>query len=314
MSNSTLDARLEAGPGRGATLAWLGVLAVLLVVLYRETAHRMALQWWNEEDYNHGLVVPLFSAYLVWQDRERLKGLAAVPNLLGLVVLALGLFGFVIGSVGAELFIQRSSMVVVLAGLVLLTLGSAFLRALAFPIGFLLFAVPLPAVVRNIIAFPLQLFAAQTATFCMSTAGIPVMREGNVIVLAQTTLEVVDACSGIRSLQALLALAAVYAFMTQKKMWKRLVLFCYAIPIAIAANAFRVSGTGFLAHFFGLEAAQGFYHSLAGYLMFGVAFVGLLAVGTVVNRLAPDDTPAPAATSPGDAAKAAAPAKAEAEA
>jgi len=99
---------------------------------------------------------------------------------------------------------------------------------------------------------------------------------------------VADACSGIRSLQALLALAAVYAYLTQTRLWKRLVLFSCAVPIAIAANAFRVSGTGFLAHFFGLEAAQGFYHSLAGYLMFGVAFVGLLACGTLLNRVAPE--------------------------
>jgi exosortase len=179
-------------------------------------------------------------------------------------------------------------MVVVLAGLTLLLLGGAWLRALAFPLAFLVFAVPIPAVIRNVIAFPLQLFAAQTAAFCLGGAGVPVVREGNVIVLAQTTLEVADACSGIRSLQALLALGAVYAYLTQRRLWKRLVLFLSAIPIAIAGNAFRVSGTGFLAHFFGLETAQGFYHSLAGYLMFGVAFVGLLICGSLLNRVAPD--------------------------
>jgi exosortase len=271
--------------------AWILVLGALLVLLYDETTRRMVMQWWNEEDYNHGFVVPLFSAYLVWQDKDRLRALLVRHDARGLLVLGLGLLLFVVGSVGAELFLQRSSMVVVLAGLVLLVLGAEWLRALAFPLLFLVFAVPLPAVVRNVVAFPLQLFAAQTATFCLFTAGVPVVREGNVIVLAQTTLEVADACSGIRSLQALLALAAVYAFLTQSRTWKRLVLFFAAIPIAIAANAFRVSGTGLLAHFYGLEAAQGFYHSLAGYLMFGVAFVGLLACGTLLDRLAPEAPP-----------------------
>jgi len=269
-------------------LVWLGLLALLLAALYSTTARRMVAQWASDEDYNHGFVVPPFSAWLVWQERERLKRLPILPSAWGLLALAGGMLIYLVGSVGAELFLQRSSMVLVLAALALLFLGKAWLQALTFPLAFLVFAVPLPAVLRNVIAFPLQLFAAQTATFCLSGAGVPVLREGNVIVLAQTTLEVADACSGIRSLQALLALAAVFAYMTQRRPWKRLVLFLSAIPIAIAANAFRVSGTGFLAHFYGLEAAQGFYHSLAGYLMFGVAFVGLLVSGTLLNRLAPD--------------------------
>ena len=285
-TSSVSDLRVR--PASWSSLAWLGLLGVLLCLLYSETSRHMVEQWWEEEDYNHGFVVPLFSAYLAWQDRDRLRRLASHPSLWGIVILGLGLLLFVIGQAGAELFLQRLSMVIVLAGLLLLILGTDYLRALGFPLGFLVFAVPIPAVIRNVIAFPLQLFAAQTATFCLSAAGVPVMREGNVIVLAQTTLEVADACSGIRSLQALLALAAVFGYLSQRKTWKRLALLASAVPIAIAANAFRVSGTGFLAHFFGLEAAQGFYHSLAGYLMFGVAFVGMLTVGSLLNRVAPD--------------------------
>ena len=288
MSQSSVSTAPPSALNSRVVALWLLLIAGLLVALYFDTARRMVLQWSNEEDYNHGFVVPLFSAWLVWDGRERLKNLPVVADARGALLLALGMLLYVVGSVGAELFLQRVSMVVVLAALVLLVLGGAWLRALAFPLGFLVFAVPIPAVVRNIIAFPLQIFAAQTATLCLSGAGVPVIREGNVIVLAQTTLEVADACSGIRSLQALLALAAVYGFLTQRRLWKRLVLFFSAIPIAVAANAFRVSGTGFLAHFFGLEAAQGFYHSLAGYLMFGVAFVGLLVCGTLLNRVAPD--------------------------
>ena len=191
----------------------------------------------------------------------------------------------VVGSVGAELFLQRSSFIVVLAGLVWLILGTAFLRELAFPLAFLVFMIPLPAIVMNAVAFPLQLFAAQTATFCMQAAGIPVLREGNVITLAATTLEVAEACSGIRSLQALLALGAVYGYFTQKAAWKKWALVLLSVPIAIAANAFRVAGTGFLAHYWGSEMAQGFYHGFAGWIVFVVAFALLLGCGAVLAKV-----------------------------
>jgi exosortase len=191
----------------------------------------------------------------------------------------------VLGSAGAELYLQRTSLIVVTAGLVLLLLGKSYLRALAFPIAFLLFMVPLPAIVVNTIAFPLQLFAAKTAAFCLFNFGIPVLREGNVIALAGTTLEVAEACSGIRSLQALLALGTVYAYFTQSSMWKRWTLVLLSIPIAIVANAFRVSGTGVLAHFWGPQAAEGFYHTFSGWLIFLVAFVLLLACGWLLSRV-----------------------------
>jgi exosortase len=158
--------------------------------------------------------------------------------------------------------------------------------------------VPLPAIVMNAVAFPLQLFAAQTATFCLETAGIPVLREGNTIVLASTTLEVAEACSGIRSLQALLALGAVYGHFTQKTVWKKWALVVLSVPIAIAANAFRVAGTGFAAQYIGPEAAQGFYHSFAGWIVFGVAFVLLLGTGTLLSRV----KDAPGAPPPAEAA------------
>ena len=159
--------------------------------------------------------------YFVWERREKLAAMTPRPSLLGAGVLAGGLLLLVVGSVGAELFLQRFSLIVVLAGLVWLILGTAFLRELLFPLAFLVFMIPLPSIVMNAIAFPLQLFAAQSATFCMEVAGIPVLREGNTIVLANTTLEVVEACSGIRSLQALLALGAVYGYFTQKALWKK---------------------------------------------------------------------------------------------
>jgi exosortase len=275
--------RLISPPG-------LWVLATVLVLgaLYAPVVPRLVSQWAAEDDYTHGFLILPLSLFFVWERRTKLLAMAIRPSPAGVVLLACGLLMLVVGSVGAELFLQRSSLIVVLAGLVWLLLGTAYLRELAFPLAFLVFMVPLPAIVMNAVAFPLQLFAAQSATFCMQVAGIPVLREGNTIVLSNTTLEVVEACSGIRSLQALLALGAVYGFFTQKATWKRWALVVLSVPIAIAANAFRVAGTGFLAHFVGPEAAQGFYHSFAGWIVFAVAFVLLLGAGSLLGRM-PDD-------------------------
>ena len=272
------------------TTNWYVVLAVsalvgLLGLLYHHILLKMGMQWNDDPDYSHGFLVPALVSYFVWERWDRLKGGRLAPSLWGIGLLGLGLLILVIGSVGAELYLQRSSLIVVLAGLVLLILGSQALKTLLFPIAFIFFMIPLPAIVVNAVAFPLQLFAARTAEFCLFNFGIPVLREGNVIVLAGTTLEVAEACSGIRSLQALLALGTVYAYFSQRAMWKRWVLVFLSIPIAIAANAFRVSGTGVLANYWGSQAAEGFYHTFSGWLIFVVAFLLLLGCGGILTKI-----------------------------
>lgn len=263
---------------------WLGGILVLLTPLYAETGRRLVSQWWNDADCTHGFLVLPLSLYFAWERRTALSQICPAPSPWGAGLLAAGLMQLVIGVVGAELFLQRTSFIVVVAGLVLLLLGAPVLKALLFPIAFLLFMVPLPAIVMNSVAFPLQLFAARTATFCLDSFGIPVLREGNVIALAQTRLEVVEACSGIRSLQALLALAAVHGQITQARTWEKWLLLAAAVPIAIVANAFRVSGTGVAAHFIGAEAAEGFYHSFAGWSVFVLALILLVGCGTLLSR------------------------------
>ena len=263
----------------------LAILAVLVLGLYHKILLRLVEHWYIDPDYSHGFLVPVLALYFVWERRQQLSTLPVTSQKAGIGLLGLGLVMLVLGSAGAELYLQRTSIIVVIAGLVLLLLGKSYLRALAFPIAFLLFMVPLPAIVVNTIAFPLQLFAAKTAAFCLYNFGIPVLREGNVIALATTTLEVAEACSGIRSLQALLALGTVYAYFTQSSMWKRWTLVLLSIPIAIIANAFRVSGTGVLAHYWGAQAAEGFYHTFSGWLIFLVAFVLLLACGWLLSRI-----------------------------
>ena len=257
----------------------------LVIFLYQGVLWGLGSDWNNDPDYSHGFLVPFLSVYFIWERWDSLVDETPEPSIWGIGLLSLGLLSLVIGLIGAELYVQRTSLIVVLSGLVLLILGWKYLWLLSLPIGFLIFMIPLPAIVVNTIAFPLQLFAAQTAAFCLFSLGIPVLREGNLIMLASTTLEVAEACSGLRSLLSLLALGTVYGYFSQDVMWKRWMLVVLSIPIAIIANAARVSGTGILAHYFGAEAAEGFYHTFEGWLVFVVAFVLLFICGVVLGKI-----------------------------
>ncbi len=260
-------------------------IAGLVIFLYQDVLWGLGSDWNNDPDYSHGFLVPFLSAFFIWERWAVLTHETPSPSMWGAGLLSLGLLSAVVGLVGAELYVQRASLIVVLAGLVLLILGWKFLWLLSLPIGFLVFMIPLPAIVVNTIAFPLQLFAAQTASFCLFSLGIPVLREGNLIMLASTTLEVAEACSGLRSLLSLLALGTVYGYFSQNVLWKRWMLVILSVPIAIVANAARVSGTGILAHYFGDEAAEGFYHTFEGWLVFVVAFVLLFMCGLVLGKI-----------------------------
>jgi len=257
----------------------------LVIFLYQQVLWGLGSDWNNDPDYSHGFLVPFLSVYFIWERWNALTDETPSPSIWGIGLLSFGLFSLVVGLIGAELYVQRASLIVVLSGLVLLILGWKYLWLLSLPIGFLIFMIPLPAIVVNTIAFPLQLFAAKTATFCLFSLGIPVLREGNLIMLASTTLEVAEACSGLRSLLSLLALGTVYGYFSQDVMWKRWMLVVLSVPIAIVANAFRVSGTGILAHYFGAEAAEGFYHTFEGWLVFVVAFLLLFVCGVVLGKI-----------------------------
>ena len=264
---------------------WSIPLLVLLIALYWQILWATGMDWYHNPDYSHGFLIPFLSAFFVWERWKDIRESSVQPTSWGIGLLGIGLLMLVVGFIGAELYTQRFSLLVVLSGLVLLLFGWNYLWILTLPIGFLIFMIPLPAIVVNSIAFPLQLFAAKSATFCLFSLGIPVLREGNLITLAGTTLEVAEACSGLRSLLSLLALGAVYGYFSQHQIWKRWALVALSIPIAIIANAFRVSGTGVLAHYWGVEAAEGFYHTFEGWIVFVVAFLLMLVCGTVLSLI-----------------------------
>ena len=244
--------------------------------LYASILSRLAVQWWNDPNFSHGFFVPLFSLFVLWQERERLTKLSVEPSFWGLPILVLALTVLVVGVLGAELFLSRASFLLVLAGVVVFFLGWRFFRAVLFPWAFLILMIPLPALIFNQITFPLQLLASQAAATLLPMAGVPVLREGNVINLPAMPLEVAQACSGIRSLLSLVTLAVIYGYVVEGSRWMRVaILAVCAIPIAVVANSARIIGTGLLVQYWDPDKAEGFFHLFSGWLIFVVS-LGLL--------------------------------------
>lgn len=255
---------------------------LLLAVLYRSVLPDMAHQWYEDANYSHGFIVPLIAGYFAYQKRQELLQVAIEPWWPGLALFLAGLLQLTIGWLGTEFFTMRSSLVVTLSGLTLFFLGKRLFRLMLLPLGYLLFMVPLPYILYDSVAFPLKLFVTKASIYVLKLVGVVVMREGNIIMLPLTTLEVADACSGIRSLISLLALAVAYAFFLKLSSARRCVLILSAIPIAIFANAVRVIGTGLLAQYWGAKAAEGFFHEFAGMAVFLVAIVLMVAMGALL--------------------------------
>jgi exosortase len=265
-----------AGFCAAAVLTLLPALSFGL--LYFHVASKLLHDFATDDNASHGFLIVPLAMYLAWERRKRLAGLALRPRAIGLLIVLASVGVLVAGTLGSELFLSRISMIGVLAGSVLFLFGWAHLRVLAFPIGFLLLMIPLPALVFNQIALPLQLLASRVGELTLMALGIPVLREGNVIVLAHTSLEVVEACSGIRSLAALITLAIVYAYFSDRRLSVRLPIVLSSVPIAVLANAVRVAGTGVAAQYYGPGVAEGFFHTFSGWVMFVVAFAALLGV------------------------------------
>jgi len=266
-----------------AHLAWGSVLigALLAAVYYRVLA-KLVTDWWQIPDFSHGFLVPVFAAYLVWDKRESLLATKVVPTWSGVAVVALGLAVLLLGVYGAELFLSRVSLVILVTGLVLCFGGWELLRELRFALLVLLLAIPIPAILFNQITLPLQILASKLASALLPLFGVPVLREGNVIVLPAMKLEVAEACSGIRSLVSLFTLSIFYGYFLEKSVWRRALLALASIPIAIAANAVRILGTGLCVQYWDPDKALGFFHEFSGWVIFLVSLGCLFIVHRVM--------------------------------
>jgi exosortase len=265
------------------------ILAALSLWLYGPTIYHLVLQWAaTDSDFSHGFFVPLFSAFVLWQERRRLSEIILKPSWSGLVLIALALCVLIVGRLGAELFLARVSMLVLIAGLVVLFAGWNFFRAVFFPWAFLLLMIPIPTLVFNKITFPLQLLASRIAADVLPLFDVPVLREGNVINLPSVPLNVAEACSGIRSLMSLVCLAIIYGYLMERRIVVRWALALISVPIAVAANSARIVGTGLMVQRWGSERALGFYHIFEGWLVFVACLVLLYLAHLLIQLIWPD--------------------------
>jgi len=259
------------------------VITGLLLWLYFPTLSHLVAQWWSDPNFSHGFFVPLFSAFVVWQERSRLGLLRPQPSWWGLFFLGFGLSVLMVGQMGADIFLSRLSLLIAIAGLIVLFLGWNLFRALLFPWAFLLLMIPIPAILFNQLTFPLQNLASVVASTTLPWMGVPVLREGNVIILPAMALEVAEACSGIRSLMSLAKLAVIYGYLMERRVSVRVLLTLASIPIAVAANSLRIVGTGLLVQYWDPERAQGFFHEFSGWLIFVVSLAMLYLLHRVIR-------------------------------
>jgi exosortase len=259
------------------------VIFLLIAAIYYQVLLKLVTDWAQTPDFSHGFLVPPFAAYLIWEKRKTLLATKVAPSWSGIALMMLGIVILLLGIYGSELFLSRISLIILLAGLVLCFGGWQFLKESRFALLVLLLAIPIPAILFNQITFPLQILASKLASGLLPLFGVPVLREGNVIELPLMKLEVAEACSGIRSLMSLFTLAVFYGYFLEKSSWRRVALVLASIPIAIAANAVRILGTGLCVQYWDPDKALGFFHEFSGWVIFLVSLVSLYLVHCTMN-------------------------------
>lgn len=283
---SSNSATLGDEPAKTSYLAFVWYFLLIALAFWPVVAG-LVYQWQNDEDMGHGFFVPVTAGFIAWERRDQwLKN--AVPNYWGLAICLWGAVQLWAGTLMAELFLQRTALPVTLAGLVLLFGGSRTLRVLGFPLLLLLFMIPIPGLVYKQITFPLQLVSTQLAEWMLDLVGILVVREGNILDLAGQQLSVVEACSGLRALHALVFFSLTYSHFLETSRWGKWLMLGLVLPVTITANAGRVVTTGILAKY-DPDLAAGIYHTISGWILFVGSITLLIGikslVAAAVNRI-----------------------------
>jgi exosortase len=245
----------------------------------------MISEWYDNPDHSHGFLIPFIAAYFVWDGRLTLTSIEIRPTNWGILILLSGIIMYFLGQLGAAHTTTRVSLLITLAGIFIFLYGKNMFRSIMFPFMFLFLMIPAPRYLYDLIAFPLKLFVTKYSVLLLDNLGIMVIREGNVIMMENITLQVVDACSGIRSLISIIVVAITLAYITQQTAFKRGIIILSAIPISVIANMGRIVVTGIMARYYGSIAAEGFFHDFAGLAVFGFEAFLIGAIALLLNKL-----------------------------
>ncbi|HEX6905824.1 MAG TPA: exosortase/archaeosortase family protein [Terriglobales bacterium] len=273
-------------------LIWQGgILCLLTGWLYARMALPLLREYWQDPNYTYAFFVPVFSLLLLWEDRKRLARLPLKPAWSGLVMVVVALFALMLGVASSEFFLPRISLLLLVTGMIVFLAGWEHLAAAAFPLAFLVLMLP-SATISSQLTFPLQILSSKLATVLLMGVGVPVAREGNIILLHAARLGVTEACSGIRFLFSLVTLAVIYGYFAESKNLMRVALAVAAAPISVLANAFRIAATGFVVQNWGVERAEGTLHLLSGWLVFLGSLAMIFAFHRLLRAVFPSRPPA----------------------
>ena len=266
--------------------AWFATvsLSILVVILYAPVLGSLGRQWLDDPNYGHGIFVPIFAAYVLWRERDRWSALPVRGNNFGLMIMLFAIALLALGTLGAELFTARLSLVILICGIVVFMTGYRVLRSIAFPVGYLVLMIPLPAMVYYQMTLPLQLLASRLGASGLVALDIHTIREGNLLILPNCTLNVVEACSGIRSLLSLLAAVVAFGYLVEPRFWKRCALAFATIPIAIATNGLRLATTGVLSFYFRPAVDSDVVHLSLGLAFFSMAFLSVVLIHKMLRQ------------------------------
>jgi len=281
-NRAVLETEKERGPSL-AVRTFALVIAALIIAVYAGEMQRLVGTWLDHEALSYGLLVPPLAAYLAWLRRKQIASIPGDTDLWGLIVVAAASSLFLAGKLGAEFFLSRTSLVLLLAGLVWTFWGRKRLQILVFPLIVLASAIPLPMLLYNNLTLPLQLLASGLSTKLIQALGYSIYQNGNVLHLPSITLGVAEACSGLNSLGALMVGSLVIGFAVCRRVSGRVLLFSLAIPVAIGVNVIRIVGTALVGDY-NSEFALGFYHSFSGWLVFVFGVGMMLLFAKLIHR------------------------------
>jgi len=270
---------------KSRTLAITVLYIILLAAAYYSTFTWLVTMDWVREDYSSSCLVPLIVGYLIWEKRRMLTAMESKPTWKGIILVTAGIILFGLGELAGEFFTLYISFWLVLVGLVWTHCGTEKLRELLFPLVFLLAMFPLPNFINSTVTLKLKLLSSRLGVDMIQLCGMSAYREGNVIDLGFTKLQVVDACSGLRYFIPLIVLSLLLAYYFRARSWKKIVLVLSAIPISVITNGMRIASVGILYKYWGPMVAEGFFHNFSGWFIFMFSLGLLLLEMQVLKKI-----------------------------